>query len=183
MYRLFCAASLAFSMLTLPVIAVAGVNDYRGYGMSRIVLNGSDYADSLAHRASINAVQYALYDALSKSERNISDLWAVVMVLNLYPFEVQDSDLIYEIGVIDGQTDHDPVLRMVASSVLTVRGADIDKARIKVNELKSKQEFKNAFKRYSVVMNSKGSGSVGELVETLKVVEAIGNITYTLYPQ
>ncbi|AEH16242.1 hypothetical protein L5M38_23055 [Shewanella sp. SM101] len=181
MNKLLCTASLVFSMFTLPVIA--GDNDYRGYGMSRIVLSGSDYADSLAHRASINAVQYALYDALSRSERNISDLWAVVMVLNLYPFEVQDSDLVYELGVIEGQTEHEPVLRMVASSVLTLRGGDIDKAWIKVNELKNNQEFKNAFNRYSVAMNTKGSGGVGELVESLKVVEAIGNITYTLYPQ
>ena len=173
------AALLIITMLLTNTDVIAGEFDYRGNGVSRLIVHGFDDADSLAHTGSIKSIQYALYDALMQSGRKIEKPWEVVMVLNLSPYEVTGSDLAFEQGVIEGQSE--PIFRIVASKTITVRGDVIDRAYKNVLRLEQNQEFQKAFEQYSKAMNQKNAGEMSRIFMSFEALDKLGiYLDYTL---
>lgn len=104
--------------------------------------------------------------------RKIEKPWEVVMVLNLSPYEVTGSDLAFEQGVIEGQSE--PIFRIVASKTITVRGDVIDRAYKNVLRLEQNQEFQKAFDQYSKAMNHKNAGEMSRIFMSFEALDKLG---------
>lgn len=170
------SAVLLITMLLINTGVIAGEYDYQGNGVSRVIVRGFDDADSLAHSGSIKSIQYALYDAVIRSGHKIEKPWEVVMVLNLYPYDVVGSDLVFEQGEMEGQSE--PVFRIVTTKSLTLRGDVIDLAYKEVLRLEDNQEFLKAFDQYSKAMAVGNSGLMSWIFMGFEKLEKLG-----IYPQ